>query len=73
MSIFALRRLVALETSAPEPEASTNNGGEEDTPAIRELRRTVAGTQEHLSSLLRVLDHQADSGGDVHEATATAE
>jgi len=70
---IALRRLVALETSAPEPEASTNYGGEEDTPAIRELRRTVAGTQEHLSSLLRVLDHQADSGGDVHEATATAE
>lgn len=68
-----LRRLVGLETNASEPEASTDNGGEEDTPAIRELRRAIARTQEHLSSLLRVLDHQADSDKDVQEGAAIAE
>lgn len=70
---IALRRLVALETSAPEAEASTKNGGEEDTPAIRELKRAVARAQEHLTSLLRVLDRRADSDKDVQKGTAIPE
>lgn len=70
---IALRRLVALKTGAPEPEASTNDSGEEDTPVIRELKRTVGRTQEHLRSLLLVLDHQADSNKDVIESTPITE
>ena len=69
---IALRRLVGLKTHASEPEAFTDNGGEEDTPAIRELRRTITRTQGHLSSLLLVLDHQSDSGKDVLEDAGTA-
>jgi hypothetical protein len=70
---IALRRLVAPETNAPQPGASTNRGEEEGTPAVHELRRTIARAQKHLTSLLRVLDRQADSDKDVQKGAAIPE
>jgi hypothetical protein len=68
-----LTRMVGLEANASEPEPSAGKGDEEDTPAVAELRRTIAGTQKHLSSLLRVLDHRAGSDINVQEDAAVEE
>jgi hypothetical protein len=51
---------------------SKNSSDEEETPEIRELRRTIARTQKHLSSLVQVLD-QRESGKDVHKDIPIAE
>ncbi|MHB1938668.1 MAG: hypothetical protein ACYCOR_19110 [Acidobacteriaceae bacterium] len=69
----ALRQLVGLKTDAPEGKKTDGVGDKNDTPVVRQLKRTIARTQADLASLLRELDGKEDDSGDSEADTLISE
>jgi hypothetical protein len=69
----ALRQLVGLKTDAPESKKAADGGNENDTPAVRQLKRTIARTQADLTALLRELDGKEDDSGDSEDEPLISE
>ncbi|HEY1577821.1 MAG TPA: hypothetical protein VGF82_12200 [Terracidiphilus sp.] len=57
----AMRRLVGFKASDSDLEEMAEAGSENETPAVRQLKRTIARTQADLASLLLVLDSKDDN------------
>jgi hypothetical protein len=54
-----------MKTKAREKNQPADIGSDNDALAVRKLKRTIAQTQGHLASLLRVLDGKDDAPGDI--------